>query len=154
MDEFQNVSTNSIAAILSEARKYKLGLTIAHQFIAQLDEKIKEAVFGNVGSLATFRVGPEDAQFLEHQFKPSFSASDLMNVPNRTAYLRILADGIPTRPFSLSTLPPRETDHERVAKLIAVSDARYGKPRAEIEAEIHARYQKESVPAVSPFAKV
>ena len=154
MDEFQNVSTNSIAAILSEARKYKLGLTIAHQFIAQLDEKIKEAVFGNVGSLATFRVGPEDAQFLEHQFKPSFSASDLMNVPNRTAYLRILADGIPTRPFSLSTLPPRETDHERVAKLIAVSDARYGKPRAEIEAEIHARYQKELVPAIDPFAKV
>src|SRR5690606_29759281 len=70
MDEFQNVTTDSIAAILSEARKYKLGLTVAHQFVAQLEEKIRDAVFGNVGSLAAFRVGPEDAEFLEKQFTP------------------------------------------------------------------------------------
>ncbi len=145
MDEFQNVSTNSISAILSEARKYKLGLTIAHQFIAQLDQKIKDAVFGNVGSLAAFRVGPEDAQFLEHQFKPTFSASDLMNVPNRTAYMRVLQNGVPARPFSMHTLPPRETDHARVGELIAVSAERYGRPRAEIEREIEDRYKKEEV---------
>lgn len=154
MDEFQNVSTNSIAAILSEARKYKLGLTIAHQFIAQLEDKIKDAVFGNVGSLAAFRVGPEDSQFLEHQFKPSFSASDLMNVPNRTAYLRMLANGVPTRPFSVHTMAPAKTDHDRVAALIAQSDARHGRPREEIEAEIHARYQKEPVPVPDGFAKM
>lgn len=145
MDEFQNVSTNSIAAILSEARKYKLGLTVAHQFIAQLDEDIKDAVFGNVGSLAAFRVGPDDAQFLEHQFKPTFEANDLMNVPNHTAYVRILANGTPTKPFSITTKPPRETDLARVAALIEQSYARYGRPRAAVEAEIMARYQKEPV---------
>ncbi len=154
MDEFQNVSTNSIAAILSEARKYKLGLAIAHQFIAQLEERIKDAVFGNVGSLAAFRVGPEDAQFLEHQFRPSFAASDLMNVPNRTAYLRVLAGGVPTRPFSLHTLPPPETDHARVSELIAKSDQAYGRPRTEIEAEIQARYQKEPATLPEGFSKV
>lgn len=145
MDEFQNVSTPSISAILSEARKYKLGLTIAHQFIAQLDEKIKDAVFGNVGSMAAFRVGPEDAQFLEHQFAPDFSANDLMNVPNRTAYMRILANGVPTKPFSMTTLPPYETDTDVVRRRIETSYERYGRPRAEIEAEIEARYRKEPV---------
>ncbi len=154
MDEFQNVSTNSISAILSEARKYKLGLTIAHQFIAQLDEKIKESVFGNVGSMAAFRVGPEDAQFLEHQYHPTFTAADLMNVPNQTAYMRILASGIPTKPFSLSTFAPPVTDPTRVQALIAQSNSRYGRPRDEIEAEIHKRYQKETVPTENPFAKM
>lgn len=144
MDEFQNVSTPSISAILSESRKYKLGLTMAHQFIAQLDENIKDAVFGNVGSMSCFRVGPEDAQFLEHQFTPEFTASDLMNVPNRNAYMRILANGTPTKPFSMQTLPPSETDHERVAALIAMSYQKYGRPREEIEAEIHERYKKET----------
>jgi hypothetical protein len=101
IDEFQNVSTPAIASILSEARKYKLGLTVAHQFIAQLDPVIKDAVFGNVGSLAAFRVGPEDGQFLEQQFAPTFTASDLMNVPNYNAVMRILANGTPTPPFSV-----------------------------------------------------
>ncbi len=149
MDEFQNVSTDSISAILSEARKYKLGLTIAHQFIAQLDENIKDAVFGNVGSLAAFRTGPEDAQFLEQQFAPTFTASDLMQVPNRNAYMRMLANGSPTQPFSMSTLAPQEVDPSRVATLIEQSYAQYGKPREEIEAEIQARYQK-PVPGVPP----
>ena len=143
MDEFQNVSTDSISAILSEARKYKLGLTIAHQFIAQLNESIKDAVFGNVGSLAAFRVGAEDAPFLEHQFKPEFDASDLMNVPNRVAYMRMLADGTPTKPFSMNTLAPAEIDRSKVERLIEKSYARYGRPRAEIEAEIAERYKKE-----------
>jgi len=146
MDEFQNISTNSISAILSEARKYKLGLTVAHQFIAQLDESIKDAVFGNVGSIAAFRVGPDDANVLEHQFAPTFTSNDLMNVPNRTAYMRVLANGTPTRPFSISTLPPQQSNHERITYLKNVSAQRYGRSKQEIEVEISARYAKEKKP--------
>lgn len=142
IDEFQNVSTDSIASILSEARKYKLGLVVAHQFIAQLDEKIRDAVFGNVGSLAAFRVGQEDAEFLQHQFDAVFDASDLMNVPNYSAYVRILADGTPQKPFSIRTLPIPDVDTSITKQLIAASVQAYGRPRAEIEAEIAARYQK------------
>ncbi len=152
MDEFQNVSTNAISAILSEARKYKLGLTIAHQFIAQLDQNIKDAVFGNVGSMAAFRVGPEDAQFLEQQFLPTFNASDLMNVPNHNAYVRILANGTPTKPFSIAPNAPRQIDRVKVASYIAASARRYGRPRAQVEAEIHARYVKEAVSPAVPGA--
>lgn len=148
IDEFQNVSTNSIASILSEARKYKLGLSVAHQFIAQLDPVIKDAVFGNVGSLAAFRVGPEDAQFLEHQFAPIFSANDLMNTPNWNTNVRLLANGKPTPPFSLVASPPPESDTNRATELIAGSYARYGRPRDEIEEEIQKRYQKTVPPVI------
>ena len=140
MDEFQNVTTDSIAAILSEARKYKLGLTIAHQFIAQLDERISDAVFGNVGSIAAFRVGPEDAEFLEHQFEPVFDAGDLMNIENRHAYVRILANGTPTRPFSIKTYPPREFDPSIVTEMIEHSYRKYGKPRRKVEMDIASHY--------------
>ena len=149
MDEFQNVSTNSISAILSEARKYKLGLTIAHQFIAQLQPDIKDAVFGNVGSMAAFRVGPEDAQYLEQQFSPTFSASDLMNVPNRNAFLKVLANGTPTPPFSIGTMLPADPDLARVQEMVAASARRNGRPRAEIEAEIAARYHKPERPRIT-----
>lgn len=142
MDEFQNVTTDSIAAILSEARKYKLGLTIAHQYIAQLDEKIRDAVFGNVGSLAAFRVGPEDAEFLESQFAPTFAAHDLMNIENRHAYVRVLANGTPQQPFDIATVAPRTTDQAAVTERIARLAAVHGRPRAEVEAEINARYQR------------
>ena len=142
LDEFQNVTTDSIASILSEARKYKLGLTVAHQFIAQLEDKIKNAVFGNVGSIAAFRVGPDDATFLEQQFKPTFDASDLMNIENRNAYVRILADGTPTKPFNIHTMPPPESNPERVNEMIERSYQKYGKPRLKVEMEISARYQK------------
>lgn len=142
IDEFQNVSTPAIASILSEARKYKLSLTMAHQFIAQLDEKIKDAVFGNVGSLASFRVGSDDAQFLEQQFSPIFTANDLMNVPNYNAFVRILADGVPMKPFSIATMPPPASDPSQVASMKQQSLERYGRPRAEVEAEIAARYVK------------
>ena len=133
MDEFQNISTNSISAILSEARKYKLGLTIAHQFIAQLQPDIKDAVFGNVGSMAAFRVGPEDSQYLEQQFKPVFEAGDLMNIPNRNAYTKILANGSPTPPFSLATMAPAHVDLERISYLKDLSYQRHGRSRMEIE---------------------
>ncbi len=149
IDEFQNVSTPSISAILSEARKYKLGLVMAHQFIAQLDEKISDAVFGNVGSMAVFRVGPEDAQFLEHQLGTVFAANEIMNIPNYQAYMRILANGVPTQPFSMNAAAPPEVDTTRVPALIAASLERYGRPRDEIEAEIQARYQKPKPPVPS-----
>ncbi len=140
IDEFQNVSTDSISAILSEARKYKLGLTMAHQFMAQLDPKIKDAVFGNVGSIAAFRVGSEDSQQLEAQLSPTFTAHDLLNVPNRNAYVRILANGTPTRPFSIKTVAPPHFEASVVAERIAQSYQQYGRPKAEIEQEIQARY--------------
>lgn len=142
MDEFQNVTTDSIAAILSEARKYKLGLTIAHQFIAQIDEKIRDAVFGNVGSIAAFRVGPDDAATLEQQFAPVFTASDLMNIENRNAYVRILAGGTPTRPFNIKTMAPKAVSPDDIALVIDRSYAQYAKPRRKVEMEISARYQK------------
>lgn len=153
IDEFQNVSTPAIASILSEARKYKLGLTVAHQFIAQLDPVIKDAVFGNVGSLAAFRVGPEDGQFLEQQFAPTFTASDLMNVPNYNAVMRILANGTPTPPFSVSVMSPAKTDRAKVTSLIEQSYQRYGRPREEIEEEIRQNFQK-VVPPVPPSLRV
>lgn len=153
MDEFQNISTNAVSAILSEARKYKLGLTIAHQFIAQLQPDIKDAVFGNVGSLVAFRTGPEDAKFLEQQFAPAFNSNDLMNVPNRNAFVRILADGTPTPPFSISTLAPAEINLSRVESLIKKNYLLHGRDRKEIEAEIDARYKK-PMPQVPPATRM
>ncbi len=142
IDEFQNVTTSSIATILSEARKYKLSLTIAHQFIKQLDEKIKDAVFGNVGSIASFRVGAEDAEILEKQFEPVFSSNDLMNLDNHNAYVRLLAHGIPLRPFNLETIKPKEGNEHIIAELKDESSKKYGKPREEIEREIMSKYYK------------
>lgn len=153
IDEFQNISTPAIASILSEARKYKLSLTVAHQFIAQLDPVIKDAVFGNVGSLAAFRVGNDDSQFLEQQFAPVFSASNLMNVPNYNAFVRVLANGTPTQPFSVGTMPPVEVDRSRTAFLIQQSYLQYGRSRMEVEDEIRIRYQK-PVPPVPPASLV
>ena len=140
MDEFQNVTTDSISAILSEARKYKLGLTVAHQFIAQLDEGIRDAVFGNVGSMAAFRVGPDDAEYLEKQFAPTFTANDLLNIENRQAFLRVLANGTPQKPFNIATMAPTEPDPTRIKDLIEYSYSRHGQPRRKVEMEISARY--------------
>ena len=142
IDEFQNVTTDSIASILSEARKYKLGLTIAHQFIAQLEDNIRDAVFGNVGSITAFRVGTEDAEYLEKQFAPVFSAADLMNIPNYHAYVRVLAEGTPTKPFSIKTMPPPETLEANIAAVLKASYQRYARERKQVEAEIKKRYQK------------
>ena len=144
IDEFQNVSTDAISQILSEARKYGLGLHMAHQFIAQLDEGIKNAVFGNVGSMAVFRVSSEDAQYLEKRFLPQFSADDIMKIPNRNAYLQMLGNGSPLPPFNIATLsldqvatknPPGIAD-----KIKQISYLKYGKPREEVETDIMRRY--------------
>src|SRR5574343_253893 len=106
IDEFQNVTTDSISSILSEARKYRLSLAIAHQYINQLEDNIKNAVFGNVGSMAVFRVGTEDAEFLESKFKPVFTAHDIMKIENRNAYMSMLVNGQPTKPFNMATFAP------------------------------------------------
>ncbi|MDE2037982.1 MAG: type IV secretory system conjugative DNA transfer family protein [Patescibacteria group bacterium] len=141
LDEFQNVTTDSIATILSEARKYRLALIVAHQFIGQLDDKIKNAVFGNVGSMAVFRVGTEDAEFLEKQFEPVFTRTDIANLDNYNAYLRLLADGRPTKPFNIVTLPPEKGDSSQVDTLKALSAQAFGRPRAEVEEEVMRKYQ-------------
>lgn len=141
IDEFQNITTDSISTILSEARKYKLSLIIAHQFIAQLEEGIKNSVFGNVGSMCAFRVGAEDAEILEKQFAPSFVANDLMNIDNYNAYLRLLVSGKPAKPFNIKVPPPFEGDLAQVEKLKELSYTKYGKPRAEIENLVLQKYK-------------
>ena len=140
IDEFQNITTDSIATILSEARKYKLSLTVAHQFIAQLEESIKNAVFGNVGSIISFRVGADDADYLEKQFAPVFSAKDLMNIDNRNAFLKLLVDGRPEKPFSMETLAPSEGNRESIDILSERTKLKYGRNREEVEKEILAKY--------------
>ncbi|OHA42575.1 MAG: hypothetical protein A3G59_03560 [Candidatus Taylorbacteria bacterium RIFCSPLOWO2_12_FULL_47_20] len=141
IDEFQNVTTDSIAVILSEARKYKLALIMAHQYIKQLEEKIKDAVFGNVGSMAAFRVGAEDAEVLEKQFVPNIKKEDLINLENRAAYMRMLAQGKPVLPFSLSTIAPEKRNDEILERLKQLSYLKFGRDREEVEREILARYE-------------
>lgn len=140
IDEFQNVTTDSISSILSEARKYRLSLNVAHQYISQLDEKIKNAVFGNVGSMAVFRVSPEDANFLEAKFKPVFTAQDISKIDNYNAYISMLVKGQPTKPFNIATLPPEEGNMDLVENLKQLSYLKYGRDREEVEEEIMARY--------------
>lgn len=140
IDEFQNITTDSIPGILSEARKYKLSLTIAHQFLAQVDEKIRDAVFGNVGSMATFRVGEEDGEFFARQFAPVFSALDFVNIENYNAYIRLLSNGVPQKPFNIKTLPPVQGNPAQVDDLRELSYLTYGRDRATIENMIRSRY--------------
>ena len=141
IDEFQNVTTDSIASILSEARKYRLSLNIAHQYISQLEEKIKNAVFGNVGSMAVFRVGTEDATFLEQRFKPTFSVADITKLDNYNAYVNMLVNGQPVKPFNLRTLAPEKGNPDIVDSLKELSYVKYGRDREEVEAEIMGRYK-------------
>ncbi|MFA6251172.1 MAG: TraM recognition domain-containing protein [Candidatus Paceibacterota bacterium] len=145
IDEFQNVTTDSIASILSEARKYRLSLTIAHQYISQLEENIKNAVFGNVGSMAVYRISTEDANFVEQKFKPTFTASDIMKLDNFNSYVSMLVNGTPTKPFSMTShwsLTPKGNT-EIVEKIKELSYLKYGRPREEIEEEIMAKYRRE-----------
>jgi len=140
IDEFQNFATPSIATILSEARKYKLSLVIAHQFIAQLEEDIRDAVIGNVGTKAAFRIGTQDAEFLEKQFTPIFTQQDLENLPNRTAVLSLLVNGIPARPFTVQTQELPKFDYSHVEALKQLSYTRYGKDRETVEADIRRKF--------------
>ena len=145
IDEFQNVTTDSIATIFSEARKYKLSLTVAHQFISQLDEKIRDSVFGNVGSIAAFRVGAEDAEVLVKQFEPVFTAQDIINLDNRNAYVRMLVNGRPVTPFNIETLPPPSVTKDHVEHLKELSYLKFGRDSRDIESDIAQKYTQKPV---------
>ena len=134
VDEFQSVVNDSFANILSEARKYKLSLTIAHQYIEQVEENIRAAVFGNVGTTIAFRVGPFDAETLKTVFEPTFFAEDLVNLGFTQMYLTLMIDGIGSKPFSATSLPPIEDPPGSfVPQIIESSRRRYAHPRAKIE---------------------
>ncbi len=140
IDEFQNVTTPAIASILSEARKYRLSLTVAHQYIGQLSEDIKGAVFGNVGSMAIHRVSPEDAKFLESKFAPTFMATDIMKIANHNAYVNMLANGDPKKPFDIFVPFPPRGDITKIDALKELSYLTYGRPADEVTAEIMKKY--------------
>jgi hypothetical protein len=140
IDEFQNITTDSISTILSEARKYKLSLTIAHQFIAQLQEKIRDSVFGNVGTICAFRVGQDDAEYLEKQFVPNFTSQDLASIDNFNAYIRMLVNGRPVEPFDIRLMPRQYGDLSNVENIKRLSALKYGRDKAEVEAIITAKY--------------
>ncbi len=137
VDEFQNFATEAFANILSEARKYRLSLILAHQYIAQMEEPVRDAVFGNIGTMVTFRVGAQDAEYLEKEFVPEFSAQDLVNLDFAQTYLKLMIDGVASRPFSATTLPPfsKPTKTHR-EKIIKISRERYATSRQEVEHKI------------------
>ena len=141
IDEFQNFTTDSIATILSEARKYKLNMIMAHQFIAQLEEKIRDAVFGNVGTKVVFRVGVQDAEFLVKEFEPIFDQNDLVNIDNLNAYTKTLIRGQTTKPFNMKieTTIFNPGDKEFAEKIKEYSRLKYGADRQEVEKSIYAR---------------
>ncbi len=141
LDEFQNITTNSISQILSEARKYHLCLILAHQFIGQLKEEISKAVFGNIGSMISFRVGSEDAEFLEKQFVPTFSKQDLVNVDNYQGFAKILMDNVLVKPFSIATYPPTKGDQEIANAIKELSRLKYGRDKKTVNQEIMERTQ-------------
>jgi len=137
IDEFQTFSTESFANILSEARKYNLSLILTHQYIKQLSDKVKDAVFGNVGAMISFRIGPDDASVLEKQFHPDFNANDLINIPNYHFYIKYLIDGMPSNSFSANGEPPL-APYEISYKNEIVENSRnlYAKEREDVEKEI------------------
>ncbi|PIR66787.1 MAG: hypothetical protein COU51_02115 [Parcubacteria group bacterium CG10_big_fil_rev_8_21_14_0_10_36_14] len=143
IDEFQNYTTDSISIILSEARKYGLGLIIAHQYIGQLtkggDTSIRDAVFGNAGTMVAFRIGADDAEYLEREFSPVFSARDLINIESRNAYIKLLIDNTASRPFSMQTLPLPLSNQILGEKIMQLARLKYGKNRKLVELEIKKR---------------
>ncbi len=137
VDEFQNFATESFANILSEARKYRLNIVLGHQYIAQMEEEVRDAVFGNVGTLVVFRVGAEDAEFLEREFSPEFTAEDLVNLPKYNVYLKLMIDGVAGHPFSAQTLPPpMPLEISNRDKIVNSSRERYGVSREIVEDKI------------------
>jgi hypothetical protein len=154
VDEFQNFSTDSFATIMSEARKYHLNLIVANQFTTQLTEEIRDAVFGNMGTIVSFRIGQNDVDSLSRYFQPVFDGDDLLRVPNYNTIIRTLVNGVPTQPFSMATLPPLGTPNPKLADALKqLSAAKYGRPKATVEAEIFERMatKVEATPAASTF---
>lgn len=149
IDEFQNFSTESFVNVLSEARKYRLSLVLAHQYIGQLgdlkDSKVRDAIFGNVGTMILFRTGAEDAEFLEKEFAPTFEASDLVNLPNRNAYIRLMIDGVASKPFSAETTDTKPLPRESFGDLIIENSRQhFGTPREMVEKKIASEWSSEA----------
>ncbi|MBL7058291.1 TraM recognition domain-containing protein, partial [Patescibacteria group bacterium] len=138
VDEFQNFATESFANILSEARKYRLNLIMAHQYIEQLDEKVRDAVFGNVGSFIVCRVGAADAESLAPEFIPTFTEEDIVNIPKYEFYCKLMIDGIASEPFSARGLPPKSKSEEtgNVQKIITASREKYTQSKYIVEERI------------------
>ncbi len=140
IDEFQNVTTDSISTILSEARKYRLSLTVAHQYVEQLDDNIKNSVFGNVGTMIVHRVSPENAEIFEKQLSPTFSPSDILKLENLNCYIKMLVGGKPMKAFNSKTPYPPKGNLEIVEKIKELSYLKFGRPREEVEEEIFKRF--------------
>jgi hypothetical protein len=155
VDEFQNFSTDSFATIMSEARKFHLNLIVANQFTTQLTEEIRDAVFGNMGTIVSFRIGQNDVEALSKYFQPAFDGDDLLRVPNYNTIVRTLINGVPTQPFSMMTLPPLGNPNPKLSDALKqLSAVKHGKPRKVIEEEIFARMKTalpEPAPASRPF---
>lgn len=151
VDEFQNFSTDSFATILSEARKYRLNLIVANQFTTQLTDEIRDAVFGNVGSIVSFRVGADaDADALSKKFQPVFEREDILRLPNYNTITQILIDGIPTQPFSMATMPPLGNPNSQLAQALKqLSAAKFGRHKDQVEKEIFARLTVKESPKPS-----
>ncbi len=159
VDEFQNFSTESFATIMSEARKYHLNLIVANQFTTQLSDEIRDAVFGNMGTIISFRVGQNDVEALTRYFQPLFDGEDLLRIPNYNTVVRTLVHGVPTQPFSMSTLPPLGNPNDQLAAALKqLSAAKFGRPRALVETEIFKRLATKEDPkptlGSSPFSSM
>jgi len=152
VDEFQNFSTDSFATIMSEARKYHLNLIVANQFTTQLTEEIRDAVFGNMGTIVSFRIGQNDVEALGRYFQPQFDGDDLLRVPNYNSIVRTLVGGVPTQPFSMAALPPLGKPNSQLGDALKqLSAAKYGKPRAAVEKAIFERMATKPVaPKTNP----
>jgi len=162
VDEFQNFATESFATILSEARKYRLNLIVGHQYIAQLEEdkstKVRDAIFGNVGTIVVFRIGAVDAEFLETEFEPIFTPSDLVNLPKYAIILKLMINGVASDPFSAVTLSPNPAHLTgNSEKVLKVSRERYANPAAEVEEKISrwmgAEYHQEAAVEIGGAAE-
>ncbi len=136
VDEFQNFTTDSVATILSEARKYRLNLILAHQYIPQLKEEIRDAVFGNAGTIGSFRVGSDDADFLEKQFSPNFSKFDLVNLDNFRLILKMMINGKVSKSFKIDTIAPKKGNLDQVKAIKEISRLKYGRPKELIDKNI------------------
>ncbi len=144
VDEFQNFATSTFADILSEARKFKLNLIVANQFIGQMEENIKNAIFGNVGTIMSFRIGVTDANYLQHEFQPTFNEQDLINVERFNAYVKTLVNGEPTSSFSIDTTKDMTAQKAMMSPELAemireLSRLKYGQERAFVESEMQRR---------------
>jgi hypothetical protein len=150
VDEFQNFSTDSFATIMSEARKYHLNLVVANQFTTQLSDEIRDAVFGNMGTIVSFRVGQNDVDMLAKYFQPLFEGEDLLRVPNFNTIVRTLINGVPTQSFSMTTMPALGKPNEQLAlALKQLSAAKYGHPRAIVQEEIFERLATKEEPKLA-----